>query len=299
MSENAYHNPVLLNYCTEALQIRSNGIYVDVTFGGGGHSREIFKHLTTGKLVAFDVDEDAARNSIKSKRFTLIRKNFSELKKSLLEHQITEVDGIIADLGVSSHQFDSSERGFSIRFNSALDMRMNKQVGIDAAEIIQHYSEENLKRIFREYGELFNAHQVVKKIIENRNRITTVNQLKEAISGCVQKGKENQFYAKVFQALRIEVNNELNALKELLIQGSELLKPGGRMVVISYHSLEDRLVKNFFRSTKFEGEAEKDVYGNVMASLRSITKKPIVPSDEEIEQNGRARSAKLRVAEKK
>lgn len=294
-----YHTPVLLNSCIEALHIRPNGTYVDATFGGGGHSREIFKHLTAGKLFAFDVDEDAVKNTIDDKLFTLIRKNFSELKNSLLAHNVTEIDGLLADLGVSSHQFDSVERGFSTRFDSSLDMRMGKQSGATASEIIRTYSEENLKKIFREYGELRNANQVVKKIVANRNSIRTVSDLKNAIANCAERGKENQFYAKVFQALRIEVNDELSALKKLLEQSKDVLKTGGRMAVISYHSLEDRLVKNFFRSGNFEGELEKDIYGNVNAPFKPVNKKPIVPSEKEIEQNNRARSAKLRIAEKK
>lgn len=299
MKEGAYHTPVLLNSCIEALHIRPNGIYVDATFGGGGHSREIFKHLTTGKLFGFDVDEDAVKNAIDDKRFTLIRKNFSELKSSLLAHNVTQIDGLLADLGVSSHQFDSAERGFSTRFDSALDMRMGKQNGTTASEILGTYSEENMKKIFREYGELRNANQVVKKIVANRNSIRTMNDLKNAIANCAECGKENQFYAKVFQALRIEVNDELSALKKLLIRSQEVLKTGARMAVISYHSLEDRLVKDFFRSGNFEGELEKDIYGNVNAPFKPINKKPIVPSEKEIEQNSRARSAKLRIAEKK
>ncbi len=312
----AYHTPVLLNSCIEALHIRPDGIYVDATFGGGGHSREIFKHLTTGKLFAFDMDEDAAKNAIDDKRFTLIRKNFSELKNSLLAHHVTEIDGLLADLGVSSHQFDSAERGFSFRFStiggsasggdSTLDMRMNKQSETSAREIIRTYSEENLKKIFREYGELRNANQVTKKIVANRNHIKTVNDLKNVIASCAERGKENQFYAKVFQALRIEVNDELSALKEMLIQSKDVLKEGGRMTVISYHSLEDRLVKNFFRSGKFvrkdsygEGEIEKDIYGNAQTPFKVISKKPIVPDEKEINENSRARSAKLRIAEKK
>lgn len=298
MKEGAYHTPVLLNSCIEALLIRPNGIYVDTTFGGGGHSREIFKYLTTGKLFGFDIDEDAVKNAIDDKRFTLIRKNFSELKNSLLVHHVTEIDGLLADLGVSSHQFDSAERGFSTRFDSALDMRMGKQNGLTASKIIRTYSEENLKKIFSGYGELRNATQVAKKVVANRSSINTVNDLKNAIVSCAERGKENQFYAKVFQALRIEVNDELSTLKELLIQSKEVLKIGGRMAVISYHSLEDRLVKDFFRSGNFEGELEMDIYGNVKAPFKQINKKPIVPGEKEIEQNSRARSAKLRIAER-
>jgi 16S rRNA (cytosine1402-N4)-methyltransferase len=299
MMDVAYHTPVLLNSCIEALHIRPYGTYVDATFGGGGHSREIFKHLTAGRLFAFDVDEDAVKNAIDDKRFTLIRKNFSGLKNSLLAYNVTEIDGLLADLGVSSHQFDSAERGFSTRFDSTLDMRMGKQSEITASEILRTYSEKDLKKIFREYGELRNVNQVVKKIVMNRNTIRTVNDLKDLLANLAEKGKENQFYAKVFQALRIEVNDELNALKELLKQSAEVLKPGGRIAVISYHSLEDRLVKNFFRSGNFEGELVKDVFGNVQSPLKPINKKPIVPGEKEIAQNSRARSAKLRIAEKK
>jgi 16S rRNA (cytosine1402-N4)-methyltransferase len=294
-----YHTPVLLKDCIDALQIDPNGIYVDVTFGGGGHSREILKHLSKkGKLFGFDCDEDAEENKIADKRFTLVPKNFRELKDALFQLKVIHIDGLLADLGVSSHQFDTAERGFSTRLDSELDMRMNKKQGRPASEIVRTYSEEQLKRVFWEYGELRNAPQVVKKIVANRNHLRTVNQFKEAISSCAERGKENQFYAKVFQALRIEVNDELNALKELLQQSKEVLKPGGRMAVISYHSLEDRLVKNFFRSGKFEGDVEQDVYGNVKAPFKAINRKPIEPTDEEIQRNSRARSAKLRVAER-
>ena len=293
-----YHTPVLLKDCIEALQINPSGIYVDATFGGGGHSQEIFKRLTTGKLFAFDCDEDAVKNKIDDKRFTLITKNFREMKGSLSEENVTEIDGLLSDLGVSSHQFDSAERGFSTRFDSELDMRMNKESEMSAEEIIRTYSEGNLKMIFREYGELRNAHQVARKIVMNRNNICTVNNLKDAIASCAERGRENQFYAKVFQALRIEVNDELNALKEMLMQSKDVLKEGGRVAVISYHSLEDRIVKNFFRAGKFEAEAEKDIYGNAQVPFRAINKKPIVSGEEEIQQNSRARSAKLRIAEK-
>jgi 16S rRNA (cytosine1402-N4)-methyltransferase len=298
MKEGAYHTPVLLKDCIEALYIRPEGIYVDATFGGGGHAREILKHISKGKLFGFDCDEDAVKNKPEDKRFTLIARNFRELKDALLDQNVTEIDGLLADLGVSSHQFDSTERGFSTRFDSELDMRMNKKSGRPASEILRAYSEENLKRIFREYGELRNASQVVRKIMANRKYILTVNEFKDAIASCAERGKENQFYAKVFQALRIEVNDELNALKDLLIQSAEILKEGGRIAVISYHSLEDRIVKNFFRSGKFEGDAEKDLYGNVKAPFKAINKRPIVPGEEEIQMNSRARSAKLRIAEK-
>jgi len=293
-----YHTPVLLKDCIDALQIVPKGIYVDVTFGGGGHSKEILKKLTTGKLYGFDCDKDAERNSISNKHFTLVPENFRNLKDALAERKVTKIDGLLADLGVSSHQFDSAERGFSTRFDADLDMRMNKKSGVSAVDLIQTYSEKELKRIFWEYGEIRNAPQVARKIVANRGRLTTVNALKSALESCATPGKENQFFAKVFQALRIEVNDELNSLKELLIQSKDVLKPGGRIVVIAYHSLEDRLVKNFFRSGKFEGDAEKDVFGNVLAPFKVITRKPILPSAEEVERNNRARSAKLRVAER-
>lgn len=294
-----YHTPVLLKDCIDALQIRPDGIYVDATFGGGGHSREIFKRLTTGRLLAFDVDPDAVKNAIDDKRFTLIRKNFSRLERALREQGVTGVDGLLADLGVSSHQFDSAERGFSTRFDSALDMRMGEQTEITAGRILTTYSEKELKGIFREYGELRNANQIAKRVAANRTGLRTVNELKNVLANLAEKGKENQFYAKVFQALRIEVNDELNALKELLKQGAQVLKPGGRMAVIAYHSLEDRLVKNYFRAGNFEGEPVKDIFGNVLSPLKPVNKKPIVPDAGEIERNSRARSAKLRIAEKK
>ncbi len=299
MKEGAYHTPVLLKDCIEALLIKQNGTYVDVTFGGGGHSQEILKHLSAkGRLFGFDCDADAVKNQIDDKRFTLIPRNFRELKSALLEKNVKQIDGLLADLGVSSHQFDTAERGFSTRLDSELDMRMNKKQGRPASEIVRTYSEEQLKRVFWEYGELRNTPQVVKKIMANRNQLRTVNELKEAIASCAERGKENQFYAKVFQALRIEVNDELSALKELLEQSKEVLKPGARIAVISYHSLEDRLVKNFFRSGKFEGEVETDVYGNVKGPFKVISRKPILPSETEIERNSRARSAKLRIAER-
>ena len=297
-----YHVPVLLKDCIDALGVseKPNGVYVDVTFGGGGHSEEILKYLKKGKLYAFDCDEDAALNRIKDKRFKLIQKNFSELKTALLKEKITGIDGLLADLGVSSHQFDSAERGFSIRFDTELDMRMNKSSeGVTASDILRSYSENDLRRVFSEYGELHNALHIAKVIVKNRlHRNITVNEFKNMIAICVDKRKENQFYAKVFQALRIEANNELSNLKELLLQSKDVLKAGGKMAVISYHSLEDRLVKNFFRSGKFEGDIEKDMYGNSLSPFKVITRQPIVPGENEIEHNNRARSAKLRVAER-
>lgn len=296
-----YHNPVLLKECIEGLYINPEGIYVDVTFGGGGHSREILKHLTTGKLYAFDQDEDAVKNKIDDPRFVLIKQNFRYLKNFLKLYNALPIDGLLADLGVSSHQFDEAERGFSIRFDAKLDMRMDQNGKVTAADVLNTYSEEELKRIFKLYGEVDNAGYLASIIFHSRKekKIETVNDLKVMITKCVKRGKENQYYAQVFQALRIEVNKELEVLEELLTQSLDVLKPEGRLVVISYHSLEDRLVKNFMRSGKFEGEVEKDFYGNQLTPFKQITRKPIVPGDEELELNTRSRSAKLRVAEKK
>lgn len=296
-----YHNPVLLKECIGGLNINPEGIYVDVTFGGGGHSREILKHLTTGKLYAFDQDDDAIKNKIDDERFVLIKQNFRFLKNFLKMYNALPIDGLLADLGVSSHQFDEAERGFSIRFDSKLDMRMDQNVKQTAADILNTYTEEDLKRIFRLYGEVDNAGYLASIIFHNRKdkAIETVNDLKVMITKCVKRGKENQYYAQVFQALRIEVNKEMDVLREMLLQSLDVLKPGGRLVVISYHSLEDRLVKNIMRSGKFEGEVEKDFFGNQLTPFKQISKKPIVPSDDENKINSRARSAKLRVAEKK
>ncbi len=296
-----YHNPVLLKECIDGLNIDPKGIYVDVTFGGGGHSREILKHLTTGKLYAFDQDDDAVKNKIDDERFVLIKQNFRYLKNFLKMYNALPIDGLLADLGVSSHQFDEAERGFSIRFEAKLDMRMDQNGKVTAADVLNTYGEEELKRIFRLYGEVDNAGYLASIIFHNRKdkHIETVNDLKSMIVKCVKKGRENQYYAQVFQALRIEVNKELDVLQELLLQSLDVLKPGGRLVVISYHSLEDRLVKNIMRSGKFEGEVEKDFFGNQLTPFKQITRKPIVPSEKENEENSRARSAKLRIAEKK
>ena len=296
-----YHNPVLLKECIEGLNINPAGIYVDVTFGGGGHAREILKHLTTGKLYAFDQDDDAVKNKIDDERFVLIKQNFRYLKNFLKMYNALPIDGLLADLGVSSHQFDEAERGFSIRFNAKLDMRMDQNAKQTAADVLNTYSEDELKRIFKLYGEVDNAGYLASIIFHNRKdkHIDTVNDLKVMITKCVKKGRENQYYAQVFQALRIEVNKELEVLQELLTQSLEVLKPGGRLVVISYHSLEDRLVKNIMRSGKFEGEVEKDFFGNQLTPFKQITRKPIVPTEEELGLNTRSRSAKLRVAEKK
>ncbi len=282
--------------------IQPNGVYVDVTFGGGGHSREILKRLgPKGKLIAFDQDFDAVKNSPDDKRFTLIRENFIHLKKSLMLLDMEKVDGILADLGVSSHQFDTAERGFSIRLDGPLDMRMNQESHLTAAEILNNYEQNELRKMFRLYGEVDNAGLLAKRIVDARVtvKIETVEELRKVLEPIARRGKENQYMAKVFQALRIEVNGELEVLKEMLKQAVEVLNDGGKLVVISYHSLEDRLVKNLFRTGNFEGLQQKDFYGNLIRPLEPSESKPIVPDDEEIELNSRARSAKLRIATKK
>ena len=300
MIKNDFHTPVLLQACIEGLAIKAEGIYVDVTFGGGGHSREILKHITSGKLFGFDQDEQAQRNMMSDVRFIPVRENFRNLNEALRLKGVEQIDGILADLGVSSHQFDEAERGFSIRFDSQLDMRMDRNRKRTAADVLNEYSEQQLKRIFGAYGEIENSSMLARVICTERKskRIDKVNELKEVIKSCIRKGKENQYLAQLFQALRIEVNDELEALKELLEQSAGVLKPGGRLVVIAYHSLEDRLVKNFIRSGKFEGDADTDLYGNRIVPFKAINKKPIEPSIREIQENNRSRSAKLRVAVK-
>ncbi len=296
-----YHQPVLLNECIEGLQIDPSGTYVDVTYGGGGHSKEILKHLTSGKLIAFDQDEDAEKNKMEEGKLIFVRQNFKYLKNYLRLHKAIPVNGILADLGVSSHQFDTAARGFSTRFEAELDMRMDRNNQKTAKLVLNEYSEAQLKEVFKVYGEIPNAAKLAYRIFHQRKEkaIQTVSELKEAIAPLITRGKENQYLAQLFQALRIEVNDELQVLKELLIQSEEVLAQGGRLVVISYHSLEDRLVKHFMRKGKFEGEIEKDFFGNTFTPFESITKKPIVPGLEEMEQNPRSRSAKLRIAEKK
>jgi 16S rRNA (cytosine1402-N4)-methyltransferase len=295
-----YHVPVLLHECIEGLKINPDGKYVDVTFGGGGHSREIMKHLKNAELYGFDRDEDAKKNALTDERFTLIPESFSNLRKMLKLYNAVPVDGILADLGVSSHQFDVAERGFSIRFDANLDMRMNRKKGQTAADILNNYDEQELKRLFFEYGELFNAGRIASKIVQARavQKIETVSQLKELLAPMAFKPKEHQFFAKLFQALRMEVNSEVDELKSMLQQSLEVLKKGGRLVVISYHSIEDRYVKNFMKSGNFEGVIEKDFYGNAQVPFKLINTKPILPKEEEIQDNNRARSAKLRIAEK-
>lgn len=295
-----YHSPVLLHESLEALSINPAGVYVDVTFGGGGHSREILKRLNSqGRLIAFDQDPDAVQNVPDDQRFTLVRTNFRNLRKGLAECGLQKVNGILADLGVSSHQFDTAERGFSIRFEGPLDMRMNPEQPLSAKEVLATYQQAELRSIFKTYGEVDNAGLVAKKIVEAREEktINTVEELKAVLLPLSRRGKENQYLAKVFQALRIEVNSELDALKEMLEQAAEVLEESGRLVVISYHSLEDRMVKNYFRSGSFDGDQEKDFYGNLIRPLEPVSMKAILPEENEIELNPRARSAKMRVAE--
>jgi 16S rRNA (cytosine1402-N4)-methyltransferase len=282
------------------LNITGGGIYVDVTYGGGGHSKAILEKLGSGKLLALDQDEAAHANRVKDDRLILLKENFRDLESALRARGVEAIDGLLADLGVSSHQFDTADRGFSIRFDSELDMRMDQGQKQTAADVLNDYSEQQLKQLFREYGEIDNAGQLARVIFAKRKekRIRTVNELRAAVEGCVKRGKENQYLAQLFQALRIEVNDELGALKQLLVQGTRMLRQGGRLVVIAYHSLEDRLVKNYIRDGKFEGDADRDFYGNRLVPLKAINKKPIEPTQEEIQENNRARSAKLRVAEK-
>lgn len=296
-----YHDPVLLKVCIEGLRINPSGTYVDVTFGGGGHSREILKYLgPEGKLYAFDQDNDAAANVPDDDRFTLIPHNFKFLKNYLKLYKAIPIDGILADLGVSSHQFDEAGRGFSIRFDADLDMRMNVLQSLTAQRLLETYSEEDLRRIFKEYGELSEAGKLAKHLTNVRSDrpIITTQQLMDLIRPFMRRGQEHTFAAQVFQSIRIEVNDELESLKQMLLQTSEVLGPGGRLVVMSYHSLEDRLVKNFIRSGKFEGEVEKDLFGNSKVPFKAITRKPVRPDAEELIRNSRSRSALLRIAEK-
>ena len=295
-----YHNPVLLKETVDGLNIKPDGVYVDVTFGGGGHSREIMKRLgPNGKLFGFDQDEDAQANIIDDTRFVLIPENFRFIKRFLRFHGIKEVDGILADLGVSSHQFDVAERGFSTRFDAGLDMRMSRKNELDAFKVVNDYEEHDLKKMFFDYGELKNAAGLAASIVAARKTapIKNTEQLKQVLSRFLPAHKSNKILAQIYQAIRIEVNQEMDVLKEFLEQSLEILKPGGRLSVISYHSLEDRLVKRYMRNGMFEGEPERDMFGNFSVPFK-IIEKLIVPTDEEIAVNNRARSAKLRVAEK-
>ena len=296
-----YHNPVLLKETVDGLNIQPDGVYVDVTFGGGGHSKEIVTRLgANGKLFAFDQDEDAWENALPDDRFTLIQENFRYIKRFLRFHGVKQVDGILADLGVSSHQFDVPERGFSTRFDADLDMRMSKRNELDASKVINEYDEANLKRVFLDYGELKAAPAIARTIVEARERamIKTTEELKIVLNKYLPEQFKNKILAQIYQAVRIEVNQEMEVLKEFLEQSLEILKPEGRLSVISYHSLEDRLVKRFMKNGLFEGEPERDFFGNFSVPFR-IIEKLIVPTEAEIKLNNRARSAKLRIAEKK
>ena len=296
-----YHNPVLLKESVDGLDVKPSGIYVDVTFGGGGHSKEILERLgPDGKLFAFDQDEDAAANVPQDARLTFIPENFRFLKRFLRFHNVRQVDGILADLGVSSHQFDVAERGFSTRFDAGLDMRMSKKNDIDAYKVVNEYDEANLRRVFLDYGELKNAPAIARVIIEARELqpITTTEQFKTVLARFLPAHKSNKILAQMYQAIRIEVNHEMDVLREFLEQSLEILKPGGRLSVISYHSLEDRLVKRFFKNGMFEGEPVRDFFGNFSVPFTTV-EKLVVPDHNEISKNNRARSAKLRVAAKK
>ena len=295
-----YHNPVLLNESVAGLDILEDGIYVDVTFGGGGHSKEILKKLgNSGRLIAFDQDQDSIENKIDDDRFLLINKNFMYLKENLLSNNIDKVDGILADFGISSHQIDVPERGFSIRYDADLDMRMDQSTELTAFDIVNNYSFDQLTKIFFEYGELRMARVISTKIIEARliSEIKTTLEFNELLLTILPKKRSIKLLAQIYQALRIEVNSELEVIKSFLIQSQEVLKTKGRLSIISYHSLEDRLVKRFIRNGLFEGDAEKDLYGNVQIPFNKIGKL-ITPDESEIKQNNRARSAKLRIAEK-
>lgn len=302
MQEPVYHIPALLTECIDGLNISPNGTYVDVTFGGGGHSRGIIEQLgTEGKLFSFDQDSDAEKNIIDDKRFTFVKSNFRFLKNFMKYHNIEQVDGIIADLGVSFHHFDEAERGFSFRFEGKLDMRMNRRGGSSAAEIINKYPENKIADILYYYGEMRNARKIAAEIVKRREdkMIETTSDLLSIIKGMINPKQEKKELAQIFQALRIEVNDEMSSLKNMLQQSVEILKPRGRIVILTYHSLEDRIVKDFFRYGNFEGKAEQDFFGRLITPLKQVNNKVITPSEEEIERNPRSRSAKLRIAEKK
>lgn len=301
MQEEQYHVPVMLEECIEGLNIKPDGIYIDLTFGGGGHSKAILQRLSSeGSLYAFDQDSDAVKNALDDDRFTMIEDNFSNLTNQLKLYRVTQVDGILADLGISSYQIDCAERGFSTRFDAELDLRMNRKQVLTAKDVVNTYSLEQLKKIFANYGELSNAYQIAKRIESSQiEGISTTNQLKEILQPLAQRGKENKFFAQVFQALRIEVNGEIDVLQKMLEQTSPLLKQGGRLVVMSYHSLEDRLVKNYIKTGNCEGKIEKDFFGNLLNDLEAVNRKPITASEQELIRNPRSRSAKLRIARKK
>lgn len=296
-----YHTSVLLHTSVDALNLKPGGTYVDVTFGGGGHSREILNRLgENGRLIAFDQDDDALNNAIDDERFTLVNQNFRFLKNNLRLLGINKVDGVLADLGVSSHQFDVPDRGFSIRFDADLDMRMNQNSLKTAKKILKTYAEEDLKRMFYLYGDLKNAGKIARAIVQYRddNTITRVDELKEVLKPFTPQHKWHNFLAKVFQALRIEVNEEMKVLEEMLLQTGDVIAEGGRLVVISYHSLEDRMTKNYMRSGKLDGKVEKDFFGNQLKPFKTLPGMPVIPTEEEIKENNRARSARLRIAER-
>lgn len=299
---NSYHRPVMLRECLNGLNIDPAGTYVDATFGGGGHSEAILKQLTTGHLLGFDQDADAREEAKKmaSRSFTFCPTNFRYLKRYLKVNAVSAVNGILADLGVSSHQIDAAERGFSTRFNGPLDMRMNRQTPVTAADVLNSYSEQNLHKVLGMYGEIKNAKTAAQHLVRERTRqpFRETWDLTGALQVLAPRGKENKYFAQVFQALRMEVNEEMKALEEFLLQAAEVLVPGGRLVVLSYHSLEDRMVKNFIQTGKPFGELEKDFYGNPIRPLRAVNRKPILATADEVEKNNRARSAKLRIAEK-
>ena len=295
-----YHNPVLLRECIEGLNLKKGGTYVDITYGGGGHSKKILKNLHEGSLIAFDQDQDALANKIDDSRLVLIHQNFRFMKNFLKLYKAVPVDGILADLGVSSHQFDVAERGFSVRFDGDLDLRMNQRKSLTAADIINTYAVRDIQLIFSKYGELKQSRRLATMIGTARQNapIDTTARLKKVLGPAAPRNRENKFFAQVFQALRIEVNDEIGALHDFLNQTAEVIKPGGRLVVISYHSLEDRPVKNFMKTGNIEGTIEKDFYGNIQAPFKQLHRKPIMPDEEEINRNKRARSARLRIAER-
>lgn len=300
--EQTYHIPVLLKESIEGLNLKKGGIYVDVTFGGGGHSKEILRQMDKScRLFSFDQDEDAERNIVDDDRFTFVRSNFRYIKNFMKYHGVDKVDGILADLGVSSHHFDDSERGFSFRFDGKLDMRMNKRAGMTAADIVNNYDEERLANLFYLYGELKNSRKLASVLVKRRTvqPFDTIGDFLEVVKPLYGREREKKELAKVFQSLRIEVNQEMEALKEMLYSATEILKPGGRLSVITYHSLEDRMVKNIMKTGNVEGKIEQDFFGNVQTPFKLVNNKVIVPTDEEINSNPRSRSAKLRIAEKK
>jgi 16S rRNA (cytosine1402-N4)-methyltransferase len=301
LNKSTYHVPVLLNECVEGLRIQPEGTYVDVTFGGGGHAQSIFKKLSKGgTLVAFDQDKEALQNTWEAENFHFIQSNFTFLKNQLKRAGHPIVDGILADLGVSSHQFDTEGRGFTLRVDAPLDMRMNQQAALSAKQVLNDYSEEDLLRVFRSYSDLTNARKIVHAIVLRRasSPLISTGDLIESVSNCTPKVKPHKFLAQLFQAIRIEVNDEMGALRNLLEQSKDCLRIGGRIVVISYHSIEDRMVKNFFKKGSVDGKETKDFFGNLLKPFTEINRKPIVPSEEEMVQNSRSRSAKLRIAER-